>query len=520
MPDSSSEPRAKAVGGSAHLLARARRQALSVAGGSAISDLRDGRSDLEVAARRGLTPATVAGIRSYYQILDTAPRVCDGTACHFQGSAALVKRLARGADIGAVRCLGHCYAAPAFQSGASVYARPGGETVASWLEDWGDAAPAPDLAAIPRMSLAEAPVVLRHLLGAPTTPDLDEYRLPDGETILRALEAAHLKGRGGATYPTAAKWRAARATPADVRYVVANGDEGDPGSFVDRLLLEEDPHAVLAGMLACARAIGAARGVVYVRAEYPVAHARVGEAIREARAAGHLGAHFDIEVVSGAGAYVCGEETALLRSIEGLRGEPRPKPPFPTESGLFGKPTVVQNVETLAIVPWAVRAARPTGTKVVSLSGAVARPGIVETPLGMPLRRVLEQAGGGPADGARWRMALVGGPMGRVLPERLFDTPVSYEGLPGLGHAGVVVLDERVTPRALAEHLFAFAREESCGTCTPCRAGTQQLAHVRDGTAMRRLLQTMEEGSLCGFGQGVPRPIRDLLEHFGDAVFA
>jgi NADH:ubiquinone oxidoreductase subunit F (NADH-binding) len=517
MRDPTSEPRATAAGGPSHLLARARRHASITGEGSAVADLRDGLSDEDVASRRGLPLATVAGIRSYYQILDTAPRVCDGTACHFQGGDALARRLARGVAIGAVRCLGHCYAAPSFQSGTSVFARPSAETVDSWLEDWGDAAPAPDLVAIPRRSLAESPVVLRHLVGREAAPDLDEYRLPDGETILRALEAAHLKGRGGATYPTAAKWRAARATPADVRYVVANGDEGDPGSFVDRLLLEEDPHAVLAGMLACARAIGAAHGLVYVRAEYPRAQVCVRAAIREARAAGHLGRGFDVDVVGGAGAYVCGEETALLRSIEGLRGEPRPKPPFPTESGLFGKPTVVQNVETLAIVPWAVRAARP---KAVSLSGAVARPGVVETPLGMPLRRVLEQAGGGPADGARWRMALIGGPMGRVLPERLFDTPLSYEALPGLGHAGVVVLDERVTPRALAEHLFAFAREESCGTCTPCRAGTAQLAGIRDAATMRRLLQTMEEGSLCGFGQGVPRPIRDLLEHFGDAVFA
>jgi formate dehydrogenase iron-sulfur subunit len=228
---------------------------------------------------------------------------------------------------------------------------------------------------------------------------------------------------------------------------------------------------------------------------------------------------FDVEVISGAGSYVCGEETAMLRSIEGLRGEPRPKPPFPSQSGLFGKPTVVQNVETLAIVPWAVRHRRPTGTKAASLSGAIARPGVVEFPLGMPFKRVLEQGGGGPAEGSRWRMALIGGPMGCVLPAHRFDTPLSYEALPGLGHAGIVLLDERVSVRALAEHLFGFARAESCGTCTPCRVGTARLADLRDASSMRRLLDTMEAGSLCGFGQGVTRPIRDLLEHFGDEVF-
>ncbi len=302
--------------------------------------------------------------------------------------------------------------------------------------------------------------------------------------------------------------------------MVANGDEGDPGSFGDRLLLEEDPHAVLAGMVACARAIGARRGVVYSRAEYPRARAVMREAVAAARRAGRLGEAFDAEVVSGAGSYICGEETALLRSIEGLRGEPRPKPPFPSESGLHGRPTVVQNVETLAAVPWIVRTGRGAGTKVVSLSGALRWRGVVEVALGTPLRRILQEAGEGPPPGRRWKMALVGGPMGRVLPESEFDTPLSYQTLPGMGHAGVVVLDDTVTPRALAEHLFRFARAESCGTCTPCRVGTAQLHRLRERGALERLLDTLEAGSLCGFGQGVPRPIRDLLEHFGDEVLA
>jgi NADH:ubiquinone oxidoreductase subunit F (NADH-binding) len=370
------------------------------------------------------------------------------------------------------------------------------------------------------MSLAHPAVVLRNLVGPARRHFKEEYDLSSGEAILQTLEAAGLRGRGGAAYPTAAKWKAARDMSAAERYVVANGDEGDPGSFVDRILLEEDPHAVLAGMVACARAIGARRGILYIRAEYACARRLAAAAVDEARAAGLLGQGFDVDVVSGAGSYVCGEETALLRSIEGLRGEPRPKPPYPAEQGLFGLPTVVQNVETLAVVPWISRTGRGSGTKAVSLSGAVALPGLVEVPIGMPLRRVLDAGGGGPARGRRWKMALVGGPMGRVLPEKLFDTPLSFETLPGMGHAGVVVLDDTVSAAMLASHLFDFARAESCGACAPCRIGAAQLAGRRDREGLERILDTMEMGSLCGFGQGVPRPIRDLLQHFPGEVFA
>jgi NADH:ubiquinone oxidoreductase subunit F (NADH-binding) len=268
--------------------------------------------------------------------------------------------------------------------------------------------------------MTDTPVVLRNLIGSRSHSPLDEYDLPDGEAILSALEQTHLRGRGGAAFPTAAKWRAARDAPGDDRYVVANGDEGDPGSFVDRILLEEDPHAVLAGMLACARAIGAHRGIVYIRSEYPRAQLLMRAAIQQARDAKRLGTEFDVEVVSGAGSYICGEETALLNSIQGLRGEPRVRPPYPAQSGLWGKPTVVQNVETLAIVPWIARNRQGSGTKAVSLSGAISRPTVVEVKLGTPMIRVLEEAGLGPPDGRRWKMALVGGPMGRVVPASRF----------------------------------------------------------------------------------------------------
>ncbi len=502
------------------LLALAARRAEG-APGNAVQDFLAGATDEEVAARRGLPLAAARGVRTFYDGLERRPRVCDGTACRFQGADALHARLSEFGPMERVRCLGHCYAAPSYLVGGVVYARPRGETAGAWIESWGEgASPLPDLVAVPRVNLAPEPIVLRHLAPGGATPDFSEYDTPSADAILGAIEAAKLRGRGGALYPTAAKWRAARATPADERYVVANGDEGDPGSFVDRLLLEEDPHAVLAGMKHCARAIGARRGFVYVRYEYPRAQAVVRAAIDEARARGLLGDDFAIEVISGAGSYVCGEETALLASIEGLRGEPRAKPPYPAESGLWGKPTVVQNVETLALVPWAVKHARPTGTKALSLSGALRWTGVAEIALGTTLRDALTRAGGGAPEGRRWSMALVGGPMGRLLPERAFDTPLSFEALPGMGHAGVVVLDDTVRPSDLARHLFAFAAAESCGNCAPCRLGTAQLASRRDRASLERLLDTLEIGSLCGFGQGVPRPIRDLLEHYGDEVFA
>lgn len=504
-----------------HLLEWARRHAAAGPGPDALARLLGGQSDAEVARATGLPLAAVAGVRSYYELLEPGPRVCDGTACHFAGADLLAGRLAEQGPISRVRCLGHCYAAPTFLSGHRAFARPAAEPLERWLAGWGEGGePLEDLAPVPRASLAEPPVVLRNLLPGARRTGLGEYHLPAGPEILAAIAAANLRGRGGAAFPTAAKWQAARDAQASERYVVANGDEGDPGSFVDRLLLEEDPHAVLAGMLACARVIGASRGFVYVRGEYPRAQERLREAIAAAREAGHLGAGFDVEVVSGAGAYVCGEETALLSSLEGLRGESQAKPPYPTQHGLFGRPTVVQNVETLAVVPWIARTGRAGGTKALSLSGAIARPGVVEVPLGTPLAQVLERAGGGAPAGRRWRMALIGGPMGRVLPERRFDAPLSYDALPGLGHGGIVVLDETVTPRALAEHLFAFAAAESCGSCTPCRVGTSRLGAPRDRAGLERLLETLEIGSLCGFGQGVPRPIRDLLEHFGDQVLA
>ncbi len=433
----------------------------------------------------GMPEARLEGIASFYDLLHgpTGTRRCVGTACTFQGSPHTSKQPH-------IVCLGRCYEAPVQEAQTA--------------------------SRIPRMSLLSEPVVLREVLGH-VRPE-DEYQLPGGEEILKAVTQSGLRGRGGAAYPTGLKWTAARNTPASDRYVVANGDEGDPGSYVDRLLLEESPHAVLAGMKACALAIGSTRLIVFIRGEYPRAAAAMRAAAADAKRRGWLGA-LDVAVMTGAGSYVAGEETALLKSIEGLRAEPSPKPPYPAQSGLHGLPTVVQNVETLAMVPWVVRNQRRADVKVVCLSGAVAHPGAVEIQFGTPLSRVLSEAGGGPRAGRSWKMALVGGPMGCVLSAGEFDTPLSYDTLPGLGHGGVVVLDQSVSARALAEHLFTFAANESCGTCTPCRVGTAQLSKVKDRASFERLLLTLEQGSLCGFGQGVPRPLRDLLRLFPGEMF-
>jgi NADH:ubiquinone oxidoreductase subunit F (NADH-binding) len=481
---------------STEVLERARRLARAQDTGSALHDLREGLAPSRVAVRRGLPEARVRGVASFYDQL--AHRAAATTRIECSGTACWAARKADKApgDHLEVSCLGRCYEAP--------------------VEHYGplDAR----LHAIPTRSLVEDPVVFRHIfMGRPPLPSL--YRLPDPDLILDRVESSGLRGRGGAAYPTAAKWRAARRAVGVRKYVVANGDEGDPGSFVDRLLMEEEPHSILAGMNACAHAIGATHGVVFVRGEYPLAVERVRAAIAEAEKAGVLVSGLRLEVHVGAGSYVCGEETALLRAIEGLRAEASPKPPYPAEQGLHGMPTVVQNVETLSVIPWILETGlRPT-TKAFSLSGAIASPGAVEASFGITLRELLHQGGGGPLPGRPWTMALVGGPMGTVLPESAFDARLDPATMPGLGHGGIVVFDAHISPRALAEHLFAFAASESCGACTPCRIGSKALASTRSEGALHRLLETLELGSLCGFGQSLPRPLRDLMQLFPGELF-
>jgi NADH:ubiquinone oxidoreductase subunit F (NADH-binding) len=323
--------------------------------------------------------------------------------------------------------------------------------------------------------------------------------------------------------------------------VVANGDEGDPGSFVDRVLMERDPHAVLEGMALCAHAIGAGTGVVYVRSEYPEARERMQGAVEEARAAGllatgpaHAARPFAVRVESGRGSYVCGEETALLAAVEGRRGEARPRPPWPAERGLHGLPTVVNNVETLANLPAileigpdayaALGTPRSRGTKALCLNQGFARPGIVEVEFGTPLAAVIEAGGGGRRPLAA---VLLGGPMGSLLPPAAWDVPICFGAMAErgirLGHGGLVAIPEDASPALLLRHLLAFAESESCGRCAPCALGSARAAALaRAGPPARapleRVLELMEQASLCGFGQLVPGPIRAVLERFGDAA--
>jgi NADH:ubiquinone oxidoreductase subunit F (NADH-binding) len=357
------------------------------------------------------------------------------------------------------------------------------------------------------------------------------------EAVLEAVAASGERGRGGAGFATGAKWRAAAAAPGP-RFVVANGDEGDPGSFVDRVLLESDPHGVLEGLALCAYAVGAADGVVFIRSEYPLATLRMEEAIREAEREGWLGTHvrgsgfsLRVRVFRGLGSYVCGEETALLNAIEGRRGEVRLRPPYPTEVGLFGRPTVVNNVETLANVPWIVErgaeafAALGTpasrGTKALCLNATFPRPGVVEVPFGVSLRTVIEAAGGLPCDSAHLAAVLVGGPMGSVLLPEECDVPVCYAAMADrgieLGHGGLVGVPRGADLAALAVHLLGFMADESCGKCVPCRAGSARaLALARsdwrgNAASIDRTLSVAAEASLCAFGQAMPAPIRRLL---------
>ena len=366
------------------------------------------------------------------------------------------------------------------------------------------------------------------------------------EAVRAAVRRSGLRGRGGAGYPTGLKWDTVALQPPGPRYVVCNADEGDPGAFMDRSVLEGDPHRLLEGLAIAAFAVGAESGFLYVRAEYPLAIERLRRALEQAHQKGILGpgTGLELELRVGAGAYVCGEETALLQSIQGQRGQPRPRPPYPAQSGLWGAPTLINNVETLAAVPailrrgaeWfaAIGTGTSKGTKVFSLSGAVRRTGLVEVPMGTSLRTVVETMGGGVpagpgAPGGGVKAVQTGGPSGGCIPAHLLDTPVDYEILQALGSAmgsgGMVVVGEAMAMPELARHFMHFSVEESCGKCLPCRAGTVQLEQLLDrllaGLAepseleqLEQLCRMVKATSLCGLGQAAPNPVLSALRHF------
>ena len=387
---------------------------------------------------------------------------------------------------------------------------------------------------------------------------LDDYIARDGykalrkalgmsaEDICKEMLASGLRGRGGAGFPTGMKWDLTRKVQSEVKYVICNGDEGDPGAFMDGSVLEGDPHAVIEGMLIAARAMKATHGVFYIRAEYPLAVERVEKALRQARAAGLVGKNvmdsgwaFDFEMRLGAGAFVCGEETALIASIEGKRGTPRPRPPFPAVKGLWDQPSCINNVETLANVPnillrgakwFASRGTEKSkGTKLFALTGKSKNNGLVEVPMGMTLRDVIEKIGGGTDSGLKIKAIQTGGPSGGMIPEHQFDTPVSYESLQQLGSmmgsGGMIVIDEHDSVVELAQFYLDFCVDESCGKCAPCRIGGTQMLHLLNkivegkGTAkdirtIRKVAKAMQKASLCALGQTAPNPTLSAIRHF------
>ena len=368
------------------------------------------------------------------------------------------------------------------------------------------------------------------------------------DDVIQCLLDSGLRGRGGGGFPTGLKWKLAKQNDADQKYVCCNADEGDPGAFMDRSVLEGDPHAVLEAMAIAGYAIGASQGYIYVRAEYPIAVERLKIAISQAREMELLGNNifgsdfsFDIDLRLGAGAFVCGEETALMTSIEGNRGEPRPRPPFPAQKGLFGKPTILNNVETYANIPqiilkgadWfsSIGTEKSKGTKVFALGGKIHNTGLVEVPMGTTLREVIEEIGGGIPGGKKFKAAQTGGPSGGCIPAEHFDIPIDYDNLISIGSmmgsGGLIVMDEDDCMVDIAKFFLEFTVEESCGKCTPCRVGTKRMleiltkitkgqATMEDLDKLEELCYYIKENSLCGLGQTAPNPVLSTLRFFRD----
>jgi NADH-quinone oxidoreductase subunit F len=495
----------------------------------------------EVAGKFMTGGAAVMGAGSFYDFLNPVHHgkkvyVCDGTACLTSGKQGEVKSVLLKSfsedEIGTITCLGHCHSNDAFMINGEVR-----------LCNTGNDQYEPE----PRTN-ADRPALI-----APQGEINDYYSLAgrwvsDLSATLGELELSGLRGRGGAGFPFHIKVRSARDAGSGQKYIVCNGDEGDPGAFSDKWLLEERPHAVLFGMLMTGLIIGADTGVVYVRGEYPLAVKKMREAVMALEEAGitegahkNAGYRFRFHVVEGSGAYICGEETSLLNSIEGLRPEVRTRPPFPSVYGLFGMPTVLSNVETFANIhsilesggsTWAsLGTAGSPGTKLVSLDGAFNRPGLLEVMMGTPLSVVINEMGGG----TRYPVKAfqIGGPLGGLVPvSKVNDLTLDFESFAGqgflLGHAGIVSVPDDFPVIKLLEHLFEFTMKESCGKCFPCRLGSvrgyELLSHASDrGEKISRqlfddLLETMQLGSLCALGGGLPLPVKNALRYFSDEM--
>ncbi len=480
----------------------------------------------------GTRHALAPDVESFYHLPygEHVGKACQGTACfaarHFNPELWAEAN----AQNPRVYCLGECFAAPVK----------------------GQANPRP-----PVKVFSKHGIVLGHIAagGART---LAAYQKLGGyaalakalagtpEQVLTAVEVSGLRGRGGAGFPAGRKWRAVASQPAGEKYVVANADEGDAGAYIDRYLMEDDPHALIEGMILAGYAVGASKGYIYVRLEYPLANKVLREAITEARAAGWLGPQiggknfaFELEVYTGHGSYVCGEETSLLRSIEGKRPEVMARPPYPTERGLFEKPTLLNNVETLVNVPWIVTHGgeayaemgfnKSRGTKALSLNSLFNRPGLYEVEFGVTVRHIIENLGGGLRGGGKLRGILIGGPIIGIIPPHLIDTPLGFEELAaigaGVGHGGVVAFDEHTSIPDLMEHVFSFGAYESCGKCTPCRSGSGRVEEIftnalggdatkADLQECRELVTALKLASLCGHGTGLARFAESILRYY------
>jgi len=366
--------------------------------------------------------------------------------------------------------------------------------------------------------------------------------------VIEEVSKSGLRGRGGAGYPTGLKWSTVAKAVGGRKYLICNADEGDPGAFMDRSVLESDPHRVLEGMLIGAHAVGASEGFIYVRAEYPLAIKRLKIAIRQAERLGILGTNicgtrfsFRIDLRLGAGAFVCGEETALIASVEGKRGTPRPRPPYPAQEGLFGEPTLINNVETYANIPPIIRnggawyakigTEKSKGTKVFALAGRIANTGLVEVPMGITLREIVYDIGGGIPEGKKYKAVQTGGPSGGCLPEEFLDMPVDYENLSKagsiMGSGGMIVMDESSCMVDVAKYFMDFCMSESCGKCVPCRVGTYQMNRIleaitrheaspREIDQLQELAELLKSASLCGLGQSAPNPVISTMRYFGE----
>jgi len=484
------------------------------------------------------------------------------------------------AEVHQVGCLGLCYAEPLVELAAGgaprvLYGRLAPEDIPGLLRDYfckkelrpdlalatmggGTAEGIPAFHELPMLK-GQVRIVLRNC-GLVNPESIFHYIACGGyaglkralgmtpEQVIEELKRSGLRGRGGAGFPTGVKWDFCRRSPAGEKYIICNADEGDPGAFMDRSVIESDPHSVLEGMAIAAYAIGAAQGYVYVRAEYPLAIERLNKAIHQAHEHGLLGKGilgsdfcFHVKIKQGAGAFVCGEETALMASLEGKRGMPRPRPPFPAQEGLYGRPTNINNVETLANVPvilergsewfsqYGTQASR--GTKTFALTGKVVRTGLVEVPMGTPLRDIVFDIGGGMLDGKRFKAVQTGGPSGGCIPASLLDMPVDYENLARagsiMGSGGMVVMDEDTCMVDIARYFLRFTRNESCGKCAPCRLGTDQMLRILDNITrgegrpedielLLDIAVAVKQGSLCGLGQTASNPVLTTIRYFRD----